>query len=213
MLKNKKVCLLALICIISIYFGAKFFILLFSEEYTAKSSFDEKFVDKDNSIVLKSSDLTEIQSEILYYASHEWKEPFELSYIDLYLDRNLKLSAVLFVYQLNDISNYVGRLEVKCNNDGNTWKIVRAETIYYYDEDQLQNSSEKQLKDDFLMQKIQAVTKFVESKEAPRVDLYLVNLNGNNIHIDAHNVGNENTQNNWRENCMIYQNESGVFIE
>jgi hypothetical protein len=61
------------------------------------------------------------------------------------------------------------------------------------------------------MQKVQAVVNFIELKEEFRLDLYLISINGDSIHIDAHNVENKNTQNNWQENCMIYQNENGSF--
>lgn len=131
----------------------------------------------------------------------------------MYLDNNLELNTVVFVYQLDDIDNYIGRLEVKCTNEDKNWKIVRAETMYYYDEDKSQKSSERQLEDSLLMQKIQAVVNFIELKEESRLDLYLISINGDSIHIDAHNVENKYTQNNWQENCMIYQNENGVFVE
>lgn len=211
--KRKKIIIIIIfICITSFYFGCRFIKFTFWEENTAESLYDENFVLEDNSIELQGSDLTEIQSEILRCVS-EWKEVCDLSYINVYLDSNLDLNTVVFVYQLDDIENYIGRLEVKCTNENNSWKIVRAESIYFYDEDKAPNSSENQLEDNLLTQKIQAVVEFIKSKEDPRLDLYLISINGDNIHIDAHNTENENTQNNWQENCIIYQEEGEMFIE
>ena len=90
---------------------------------------------------------------------------------------------------------------------------MRAESVYYYDEDKSLNNSKIQLKDSLLTQKIQAVVEFIVSKENPRVDLYLIKINGNSIRIDAHNMENKESQNNWREDCLIYQKGSDVFVE
>ena len=65
----------------------------------------------------------------------------------------------------------------------------------------------------FTQNKIQAVVEFIVSKENPRVDLYLIKINGNSIRIDAHNMENKESQNNWREDCLIYQKGSDVFVE
>ena len=111
------------------------------------------------------------------------------------------------------IDNYIGSLEVKCANEDENWEIVRAESVYYYDEDKSLNNSKIQLKDSLLTQKIQAVVEFIVSKENPRVDLYLIKINGNSIRIDAHNMENKESQNNWREDCLIYQKGSDVFVE
>ena len=195
------ICMIIFICIISFYFTGKILKTVFREENTAKSLFDEIFVDENSSIVLESLDLTEIQSEILIYIS-EWKEVCGLSYINVYLDSNLEISTVVFVYQLDDIDNYTGGLEVKCTDEGGNWEIVRAESVYYYDEGKSTNSSKIQLEDGLLIQKIQAVVEFIVSKENPRMDLYLIKINGNSIHIDAHNMENEELQNNWREDFL-----------
>lgn len=45
------------------------------------------------------------------------------------------------------------------------------------------------------------------------MDLYLIKINGNSIRIDAHNMENKESQNNWREDCLIYQKGSDVFVE
>ena len=85
------------VCIIGFYFTSRVIKTIFFEENTAKSSFDEIFVDENDSIVLESLDLTEVQSEILIYIS-EWKEVCGLSYINVYLDSNLEISTVfLFI--------------------------------------------------------------------------------------------------------------------
>lgn len=206
------ICMIIFICIIGFYFTSKVIKIIFFEENTANSSFDEIFVDDNSSIVLESLDLTEIQSEILIYLS-EWKEVCGLSYINVYLDSNLEISTVVFVYQLDDIDNYIGRLEVKCTDKGGNWEIVRAESVYYYDEIKPTNSNKIQLEDSLLIQKIQAVVEFIVSKESPRMDLYLIQINNNSIHINAHNIENEESQNNWREDCLVYQKGSDVFIE
>lgn len=200
------------VCIIGFYFTSRVIKTIFFEENTAKSSFDEIFVDENDSIVLESLDLTEVQSEILIYIS-EWKEVCGLSYINVYLDSNLEISTVVFVYQLDDIDNYIGSLEVKCVNEDENWEIVRAESVYYYDEGKSPNNSKIQLKDSLLIQKIQAVVEFIVSKENPRVDLYLIKISGNSIRIDAHNMENKESQNNWREDCLVYQKGSDVFVE
>lgn len=73
--KNKiiLISIIIFICIICFCFFGKIIKSIFWEENTAKSPYDEKIVAEDNSIVLKSKDLSEIQSEILIYIS-EWKE-------------------------------------------------------------------------------------------------------------------------------------------
>ena len=103
------------VCIIGFYFTSRVIKTIFFEENTAKSSFDEIFVDENDSIVLESLGLTEVQSEILIYIS-EWKEVCGLSYINVYLDSNLEISTVVFVYQLDDIDNYIGSLVVLCQD-------------------------------------------------------------------------------------------------
>ena len=47
------------VCIIGFYFTSRVIKTIFFEENTAKSSFDEIFVDENDSIVLESLDLTE----------------------------------------------------------------------------------------------------------------------------------------------------------
>lgn len=197
------------ICVISLYFIGK---IIFWEENTSKSPYDEIFVDENNSIALKSLNLSKLQSEILIYIS-EWKEVYDLLYINLYLNSDLEISTVVFVYQLNDIDNYIGRLEVKCIDEGENWEIMKAQSLYYYDEDKAQNEREVQLEDSFLIEKIQAVVEYIASKEKPRMDIYLIKIKDNNIDIDAHNLENEESQNNWREECLVYQNEDNVFIK
>lgn len=206
--------LIIFICMISLYFGWKIIKFLFWEEDTNKSPLDESFVIADAGIVLKSTDLSKIQSEILTYIS-EWVKVCDLLYVNAYLDSDLELRSVVFVYRLDVIDNYIGRLEVKCTNENEdeNWEIVRAESIYYYDENQLQNGNENGLVDSLLSQKIQAVVDYIELRGEQRVNLYLLSINGNNVHINAHNMENEDTKNNWQEYCIIYQNENGLYIE
>ncbi len=205
-------CIIIVICMIGFYFAGRVIKSIFFEEDTAKSSYDEVFVDENDSIALDSSDFTDLQSEILVDIS-KWKEVSSLSYINVYLDRDLKISSVVFVYQLEDVDNYRGRLEIKCANEDENWKIVRAESVYAYDESEHLANSNMQLKDSLLSKKIQAVVEYIDSKEKPKMDLYLIQINDNSIHIDAHNQENEESQNNWREDCSVYQEGNDVFIE
>lgn len=206
--------LIIFICMICLYFGWKIIKFLFWEEDTNKSPFDESFVIADAGIVLKSTDLSKMQSEILTYIS-ELVKVCDLLYVNAYLDSDLELRSVEFVYRLDAIDNYIGRLEVKCTNENEdeNWEIVRVESIYYYDENQLQNGNENGLVDSLLSQKIQAVVDYIELRGEQRVNLYLLSINGNNVHINAHNMENEDTKNNWQEYCIIYQNENGLYIE
>lgn len=207
---NIKKGIIILICIICICLLAKFVIYLFTDEGRAESPYDETFVTENNCIELNSMDVTGIQTEILNYVSNEWKEITELLYINVYLHRDLQLGTVVFVYELDDVHNYSGRLKVWCNKKEGKWKIMRAESMYYYDEEKHQDDSQKQLKDDLLMQKIQATVEFIELKDEPEMDLYRVDISGDNVHIDAHNKSNENY---WREYCRIYQKEGKLILK
>lgn len=210
----QKICIIILISIISIYVGInmhKFLKFLFWEETTPPniSSYDETFIH--DSIVLKSSDLTEMQSEVLSHVLNEWKEVSELSSVYFYLNKELKLIGIVFVYQLRDVNDYDGRLEVQCDIEGKDWKITRAESMYYYDPDEFQNSGGEPLEDALLTHKIQAIAEFIEAKEAPRLELYNVHIYDDNVHIDAHNgENNKDIQNNWHEDCIMNQNGSCI---
>ena len=183
-----------------------FFIMAFdfisNEESEKYSAFDEVFINQDSSIALSSSDLAEIQSEVLNYIS-EWKDVDALSYVNVYLDTNLNLSSIVFVYQLNDVNDYTGRLEVKCGTDGRNWELLRAESIYHYVENKDTSSDGTTMEDLFLESKILEIVKFIESSEEPRVDLYLIKINGDDIHIDAHNIEDNNTDSNWRKSLKL----------
>lgn len=205
--------IITLVCILCIYFAARFAIYLFTDEGRAESPYDETFVTVDNCKELNSMDVTGIQTEILNYISNEWKEITELLYINVYLHRDLQLGTVVFVYELDDVNNYSGRLEVWCNKKDGKWKIMRAESIYYYDEEKHQDGSKTRFKDDLLMQKIQAITEFIELKDKPEVDLYRGRISGNSIYINAYNETEENIENHWTEDCRIYWKEGKFILE
>lgn len=204
--------LLIVICVIGIYFGYRGIRFLLWEEDTNKSPLDERYVSEDNSIMLASADIAMIQPEILTYALG-WEKIRGLSYINVYLDSDLEVSSLVFVYGLEPADEYIGRLEVECDaaEDGN-WEIARAESYYNYDKEQSQGNNENELEDGFLAQKIQAITDYIAYRGGQRVDLYLISINGSSVHIDAHNVENESTQNNWREDCTLYQDGNNYLL-
>ena len=216
MQKLKHRYLLISVLVLLFFAGIGFLIMAFdfisNEESEKYSAFDEVFINQDSSIALSSSDLAEIQSEVLNYISG-WKDVDALLYVNVYLDTDLNLSSIVFAYQLNDVNDYTGRLEVKCDTDGRNWKMLRAESIYHYVENSDKSGDGSILKDMFLEQKILEVVKFIESREEPRVDLYLIKINGDNIHIDAHNVEDNNMDNNWREDCLVHFDEDSIHIE
>ena len=204
--------LLIVICVIGIYFGYRGIRFLLWEEDTNRSSLDERYVSEDNSIMLEAADIAMIQPEILTYVLG-WEKIRGLSYINVYLDSDLEVSSLVFVYGLEPADENIGRLEVECDaaEDGN-WEIVRTESYYNYDKEQSQGNNENELEDGFLAQKIQAITDYIAYRGEQRVDLYLISINGSSVHIDAHNVENESTQNNWREDCTLYQDGNDYLL-
>lgn len=204
--------LLIVICVIGIYFGYRGIRFLLWEEDTNRSSLDERYVSEDNSIMLEAADIAMIQPEVLAYIS-EWEKIRGLSYVNVYLGSDLEVSSLVFVYGLEPADEYIGRLEVKCDaaEDGN-WEIARAESYYNYDDEQSQGNHENEWEDGFLAQKIQAITDYIAYRREQRVDLYLISINGSSVHIDAHNVENESTQNNWREDCTLYQDGNDYLL-
>lgn len=210
---NIKKGIIILICIICICLLAKFVIYLFTDERRYESPYDETFVTVDNCKELNSMEVSGIQDEVLNYVSNECKDISGLSHISVYLDRNLQLVRITFNYELNDVENYEGRLKVNCEKKDEKWKITSAESMYYYDEEKHQDDSQKRLRDDLLMQKIQAITEFIELKDKPEVDLYRVRISGNSIYINAYNETEENIENHWTEDCRIYQKEGKFILE
>lgn len=187
--------------------------LFWEPDGPAKSPFDETFVSSNKeAIYCKSSDISELQSEILQYAK-SWKDIGPLRYVEIYLkyvEDDLDVTGANFSYELNDIENYSGWLLVMCNKEDGNWKIWRA--ISEYVDFELPNDH-KTLRDMILPEKIQAVVSYIELKDEPRYDIYRVYISENKIDIDAYNVESGDTSKYWHEYCTIRQEGNQMFLE
>lgn len=179
------------------------FCIIIGEEDTAKSKYDERYVAYEDKVKLNSQDFDKLQDEIIDFIKSNNKTTDKLKYINVYLDNELELSRIIFGYELRDIEKFVGIFETQCENENGYWFITRAESTYYYGEDYIEDSTYSYLKEENLEEKINEICAYIESKDKEKVDVYLIQIDGENINIDAHNVGDDNSENNWREDYII----------
>ncbi len=198
--------------IVAIFCSYKIFKVFFWEPTTPRSEHDENYVVRSESIILQSTDPNDIQAEVLTYVLNEWKKVDSLYFIAVYLDCDLQLNRIVFKYQLDDVEDHEGRLEVECNNEGQYWEISRAESIYHYEQSPSYNNDYRQVEDTLLSQKIESIVRYIEAKEMPRVDLYRINIDDKNVHINAYNVEDDNSENNWKENCIFDEETLEIYL-